>query len=329
MLIGSALTWTYVGAGFSLFMVANLVYAVWRGSRQVAGSRSWAKVPGEILASKVDVEGSHTSDEDADCKASVRYRYTVAGKAYEGERVRFGGRAHTTRLIAEQTVAKYPAGRRVEVLCDPKHPKNAVLETKSATAPAIYALLVVFTAIATVLVAHSIAGKVLYAANGVPLFAFLLPAATIAMGLAGVVQFFKLRRLKSASARWPTVNGTITKSDVVEEVREDHDDNRSQRQELRYRPAVQFSYRVGGQDYSSGTRKWGWSEIYMDREEPQKIVAKYPKGASVPVHYDPANPENAVLEPANGGGTAAPLIFAAMFGGTGVLFFWFLLKAQF
>ncbi|WP_214286698.1 hypothetical protein, partial [Acinetobacter pittii] len=86
--------------------------------------------------------------------------------------------------------------------------------------------LVVFTAIATVLVAHSIAGKVLYAANGVPLFAFLLPAATIAMGLAGVVQFFKLRRLMSASARWPTVNGTITKSDVVEEVREDHDDNR-------------------------------------------------------------------------------------------------------
>lgn len=329
MLTGSALTWTYVGAAFSLFMVANLVYAIWLGRRQAAGGRAWASAPGEILVSGVDPAGSHTSDDSADCVAAVRYRYAVAGRVYEGERIRFGGRTNTTRLIAERTVARYPVGRSVTVLYDPRNPKNAVLERKSGTQPVLYVFLAVFVAIAAVLVAHAIAGKVLYAANGVPLFAFLLPAATITVGLGGAVQFVALGRLRSASRRWPTVNGRITRSEVVEEMREVHDKDRlGIRREPRYRPAVQFSYRVGGKDYSSDALQWGWSAIYTDREQPRSIVAKYPSGASVPVHYDPADPQNAVLEPEQGGGTWAPLIFAALFIGTGALFLWFFLNVS-
>lgn len=287
MLTGSALTWTYIGAGFSLFMVVNLVYAIWRGRRQVVGGRAWASVPGEILASGVNVPASHTSDDKADCTATVRYRYTVAGEVHESERIRFGGRTNTTRLIAERTVAKYPAGLRVTVHYDPKHPKNAVLEKKSGTQPALFVFLAVFVAIAAVLAAHSIAGRVLYTANGVPLFAFFLPAGAIAVGLGAAVQFFTLWRLKSASRRWPTVTGTITRSEVIEELREIEDKDRAEtKREPRYRSAVQFSYRVDGRDYSSDTLQWGWSAIYGNREQPDSIVAKYPKGASVQAHYD-------------------------------------------
>jgi hypothetical protein len=64
--------------------------------------------------------------------------------------------------------------------------------------------------IAAVLVAHAIAGRVLYTGNGVPLFAFALPAVAILVAVFSVVSFARGRRLASASARWPTVSGTIT-----------------------------------------------------------------------------------------------------------------------
>lgn len=329
MLTGAALIWSYVGAAFSLFMVVNLAYAIWLGRGQAVGGRAWASTEGEILTSRVDLKGPHTSDEDTDCVATVRYRYAVAGRTYEGERIRLGGRTSTTRRIAEQAVAKYPTGQLVSVFYDPRHPKNAVLERKNRTQPALYVFLVVFVAIATVLVVHSIAGKVLYAGNGVPLFAFLLPAAAIAIGLGGAVQFVALRRLKSASMRWPTVNGTIIRSEVVEEMREVHDNERTGiRRELRYRPAVRYSYHVGEKDFSGDVLQWGWSAIYSNSEQPRAIVAKYPNGVIVPVHYDPADPQNAVLEPGQGGGIAAPLIFAGLFIGVGALFLWFFLSVS-
>src|SRR6185295_5200980 len=103
----------------------------------------------------------------------VRYRYTVGQKTYESDDIAFGGQGHTTRLLAQQIVAKYPAGAQVQVFYNPKRPSQAVLEAKSAVAGGFYVAAIVFGSIAAVLVAHSIAGRVLYTSNGVPLFAFL------------------------------------------------------------------------------------------------------------------------------------------------------------
>ena len=274
----------------------------------------------------MEVAGSHTSDDDTDCTASVRYRYSVDDKSYESDRIYFGGQPDTTRMLAEQIVAKYPVGGKVEVLYDPKHPKNAALEGRSATAPAIYAMLVVFTAISAVLVAHSIAGKVLTTAGGVPLFAFLGPLAAIAIAIAAIGLFFKMRRETKSSAQWPTVTGKITVSEVAEEIKTDDDVKYRTRQDIRYRIKIQFSYRVGSRDYYSSKRKWGWDEIYPDRDAPAAIVAKFPVGSTVPVYYDPADPQSAVLEPSNRGGAAAPLLAAALFGLPGISFLWFLIS---
>jgi Protein of unknown function (DUF3592) len=188
MLTGSALTWTYVATGISLIAWANLVYAVWLGRNQVAAGKTWARTVGEVIESEVEVAGSHSSDEVPDCAPRVRYRYSVAEKSYEGDHVRFGGQPDTTRMLAEQIIAKYPAGRKVEVFYDPGHPDNAALEGRRANAPATYVLLIVFTAISAVLVSQSLVGKVL-TAGGVPYFAFLLPMAAIALA----VTFLKVR----------------------------------------------------------------------------------------------------------------------------------------
>jgi hypothetical protein len=45
----------------------------------------------------------------------------------------------------------------------------------------------------------------------------------------------------------------------------------------------------------------------------------------VTVHYDPLDPERAVLDPTARSGRAAPLIFGALFGGVGALFLWFMI----
>ena len=81
--------------------------------------------------------------------------------------------------------------------------------------------------IALVLTAHGIAGRVLYTANGVPLFAFALPGVTVLIAILGIVSFVRARQLARASTRWPSASGTVTTSSVIEEVIEDDSDRDS------------------------------------------------------------------------------------------------------
>ena len=80
--------------------------------------------------------------------------------------------------------------------------------------------------------------------------------------------------------RWPSAEGTISRCTVSD------DDSL---------PQIEFSYHVAGHDYRceqafpSGTTP-----------SPQLVasyVLKYPVDAKVTVHYDPARPEHATLEP--------------------------------
>jgi hypothetical protein len=61
-------------------------------------------------------------------------------------------------------------------------------------------------------------------------------------------------------------------------------------------PVVEYGYRVGGRDYY-GARVAFTPDIAGGRELADATVQRYPKGSPVTVHYDPANPSLAVLEP--------------------------------
>src|SRR5262245_13377160 len=104
MLDTTALVWTYVAAGICSFLAYCFGLGIWRGRNQVAAGKVWARTQGEIVASEVVAESFHDDDDDSDCTANVRYRYAVAGKTYESDRVAFGGNPHTTRLLASQIV---------------------------------------------------------------------------------------------------------------------------------------------------------------------------------------------------------------------------------
>ncbi|WP_424629281.1 DUF3592 domain-containing protein [Bradyrhizobium sp. SYSU BS000235] len=137
------------------------------------------------------------------------------------------------------------------------------------------------------------------------------------------VQYGMQRKQITASMRWPTVLGKITEVGIVaEERREDDADDARTRTTTVYRSDVQYAYAVGGREFHSNAWKWGWTALYPDEASARGPIAKYATGASVPVFYNPENPEEAILEPGNKDGRAALLIFAAMFVIAGAIMLW-------
>jgi len=88
-------------------------------------------------------------------------------------------------------------------------------------------------------------------------------------------------RLARASAAWPSVPGTITGSE---------------RGKVAWRavPRVTYTYRVEGNDYSGRNITIGG---LASGKETDSVLARYPLGAPVTVHYAPREPATATLEP--------------------------------
>jgi len=327
MLDAQHLLWTQIAAGVCLLISAGMLFNLVRMRRQFRSAKSWDKVEGVIIASAVEQPPAHVSDDLNDATPIIRYRYRTDGQDLESDRIRIGGQALTTRVLAARLVAGYPVGARVDVYVDPKDPKNALLEPgEQGNLAAQLAFTITFGFIAAVLVGHAIAGRVLYTGNGVPLFAFALPGIAILAAVFGVTSFVRTRRLAGASARWPTVPGTITASGVIEEVIEDKssDDKAIIRKIRRYQVDLRYAYQVGKRDFVGTAGGWGWTGIYGLRELAEKAAGQYSQGQPVTVYYDPEQPRNAVLDPESRQGSMAPLIFAtisAVVGGVILAFF--------
>ena len=117
----------------------------------------------------------------------------------------------------------------------------------------------------------------------------------VCVGLYGLLRAYQ-------SSHWPKAIGTIVSS-AVEEYRDS-------KQTLMYRAAITYRYSVSGREYTSSRRIFG-GEMGVNWPGPaEKTIALYPAGATVPVHYDPGKPAEAVLMP---GQYRMPL-FAIAFG---------------
>ena len=97
------------------------------------------------------------------------------------------------------------------------------------------------------------------------------------------------RAIKSRA--WPQCDGTIASSDV-ETVRNEG---------LLHRASITYLYRIDDQGFV-GTRAcfcdWLWSSW---RSSAAGLARRFPAGASVPVYYDPTDPNESVLEPGMNG----------------------------
>ncbi|MDA9390542.1 hypothetical protein WN73_07530 [Bradyrhizobium sp. CCBAU 45394] len=334
MLDAQQLMWTQIAAGISVLLFGLMLFNLVRMRGRMQAARSWDKVEGIITISRVDQPATHASDDRNDAKPVIRYRYQAGGQELESDKVFVGGPAITTRVLAAKLIGRYPVGAHVDVHVDPKQPTEALLEPAAAqNVAALVAFTIVFGFIATTLTAHSLAGHVLYTNNGVPLFAFALPIIVLVGGVFCVAEYVRTRRLASASLRWPTAAGRVTRCDVIEEIIEeksdDDDKSRSSKLQHRYQVDLRYAYRVDKRDFIGTEVDWGGTMISVLREVAEKAAAKYRPGQNVKVYYDPERPGHAVLEPASREGALGPLIGAAVCAVVGGLFLTILIKVGF
>ncbi len=322
MLDPQHLLWTQIAAGVCLLIFGGQLFNLFRVQSQIRAAQSWGTTEGVITVSRVDQPPSHVSDDLNDASPIIRYRYRAGGQEIESDKITPGGQPLTTRVRATRQVARYPVGARVDVHVDPSDSKNVLLEpNQKNNLFALLAFTIVFGTIAAVLTVHALAGKVLYTQNGIPLFAFALPAVAIVGAILGFVSFIRGLRLARDSARWPTAAGTVTSADVIEEEIEDtgnNNDNKTLIRKIhRYQVDLRYAYQVGKRDFVGTVQNWGWTGIYGLRELAEKAAAQYSPGQPVTVYYDPTYPRNAVLEPGNRKGAMAPLIFSLIAAGIG------------
>ena len=117
------------------------------------------------------------------------------------------------------------------------------------------------------------------------LFAFVLGALLLWLGWRG-------QQKMKASMAWPYVLGKVVAASVRQVVERG---DAQTRDITNYVPFVQYEYQVGGQNYQ-GNRLAFQEKGYNSHKKAFKLVAAYPAGNPVSVYYDPANPQNAVLE---------------------------------
>jgi hypothetical protein len=92
-------------------------------------SVDWSSARGQVTESRV---GTHDSDGTTMYSAEVVYEYTVNGRNYINNRIKFGEGSTSNPRPAHNTVAQYPVGASVDVYYHPDDPLNAVLEPGTA-----------------------------------------------------------------------------------------------------------------------------------------------------------------------------------------------------
>jgi hypothetical protein len=107
-----------------------------------------------------------------------------------------------------------------------------------------------------------------------------------------------------ASAEWPTAEGRISSSEIEHSTDSEGDDD--------YTPRVSYTYQVNGLSYENFTIKFG-ETTYSSERTALEILARYPVGQAVSVHYDPTNPDRAVLEAGVTGGSYIVLSIGVIF----------------
>ncbi len=120
------------------------------------------------------------------------------------------------------------------------------------------------------------------------------------LGIGLLIFGWREREKAKATEAWPTVNGTITSSRLDQNTRTERREGRTYTH-TSYAPVVEYTYEVGGKTYLGNHISPGAAMSY-DLGTAQNIVNRYQPASAATIHYDPANPMQAVLETQAKGG---------------------------
>ena len=280
----------YVGLIF-LPMVVLFVVAVIAKMLEVRRAAGWSTAVGRIVKSSTAAARHRSAGEATTVKTvpAVEYEFSVGGRKVKGNRIGIGG--DSGGPDTEATLRRYTVGAAVTVYYDPANPKNCALERGVPEGVGKGLAIILGFVIALV-------GAIYWLATGAPrLVERHYPHANVpvvivaaSMGVLMLLFFIASWMLSRRAAGWPLVRGTVLSSGT--EKIEKHTDGR---RSVTHAPAIEYAYRVNDVDYVSRQVKLG---VTMSASESYAagIAARYPKGAVIDVHYDPANPSNAALE---------------------------------
>jgi hypothetical protein len=103
---------------------------------------------------------------------------------------------------------------------------------------------------------------------------------------------WRTTKKNKTAEKWPTVPGVIIGAELDSYVKYDDDGDAS----TMYTPLITYEYEVEGQVYSNNrVRVQAFVATNMQSVSSKKLE-EYPVGGAVEVHYDPLNPEDALLE---------------------------------
>lgn len=147
----------------------------------------------------------------------------------------------------------------------------------------------------------------------------LLPLVFVLVG--GVILFFGVRQIMraNASTAWPAVTGVVTVAELGKHTGHDPDDATT------YSADISYDYVVNDRSYVNGTVNFG-SVQTSDPSTARRVLKRYPVGLQVPVYYNPADPQEAILEPGLDWGSWFLPIFGSIFLAVGVGVFFLLLR---
>ena len=121
-------------------------------------------------------------------------------------------------------------------------------------------------------------------------------------------------RLFGVSAAWPTVTGQIGSVRLDEKRQDEGPDS--------FEPKIDYTYAVADRQYA-GTRISFTRLVFSSEKKARAVIANYAVGAATMVSYDPADPQNSVLDrsakpPKMGFWTGFIFVMAAIVAALGV-----------
>ena len=308
-----------------------------RNVGRAAASSRWPRTTGKVVRSATKEEhevDKKTGTVSVTYSADTAIQYEVAGKQYATNLIHFGqtlGSGDASE--AELQHMRYPVGGEVSVSYDPSQPwiaaarpgvhaeafwlPGAGLAFLLPAALAMFVFLTVFRAAPQQQRNDDEFRKQVETAieNGrrgiappdipfrppkdesdviAPVVAGLFAAVFCGLGILALSGGAQRMWRGAASEHWPTVEGKVLFSRVNASETEDS----NHRRETTFSPQFVYTYEVDGVKHFNNLRRFGRIEGSGD-DWAADIAAHYKVGRAVRVHYYPADPDVAVLEPGN------------------------------
>ncbi|MCE1197062.1 DUF3592 domain-containing protein [bacterium] len=128
---------------------------------------------------------------------------------------------------------------------------------------------------------------------------YLVGAVMCVVGVGLGAGGFASRRRAKAAAAWPTVPGKVSAAEVIVHKESGVNSKGHRVARVSYEAAVKYTYTVEGKLHHG--KRVGLADGTGGKAHAEKLVELYGPSTEVQVHYNPADPKDAILDPRENG----------------------------